>query len=255
MLENELVEFHYQPIVSLQTGEIYGYETLMRSLLPIFKSPQDIFNVAQFHYRLGQLEKLTFFKGIRDFEALRMPPSVRLFINSVPSQDLKDEEWRELKDKYSRDFQHIVVEFTEYERASYNAMQHKLNHIRDCGARIALDDYGTGYNGEAVLLEFFPDFIKIDMLLVRNVNKDNERQKIISNLVSFAKERKMLCIAEGVETQEELETVIRLGCDFVQGYYIAKPAKNPPLVPDAARRKIVEFYQKYFGTPPLDKRV
>ncbi|MBS5021610.1 MAG: bifunctional diguanylate cyclase/phosphodiesterase [Firmicutes bacterium] len=255
LLENELVEFHYQPIVSLQTGEIYGYETLMRSLLPIFKSPQDIFNVAQFHYRLGQLEKLTFFKGIRDFEALRMPPSVRLFINSVPSQDLKDEEWRELKDKYSRDFQHIVVEFTEYERASYNAMQHKLNHIRDCGARIALDDYGTGYNGEAVLLEFFPDFIKIDMLLVRNVNKDNERQKIISNLVSFAKERKMLCIAEGVETQEELETVIRLGCDFVQGYYIAKPAKNPPLVPDAARRKIVEFYQKYFGTPPRDKRV
>ncbi len=246
LLENELVEFHYQPIVSLETGRIYGYETLMRSTLPAFKSPQDIFNVARFHYRLGQLEKLTFFKGIRDFEALRLPPSVRLFINSVPSQDLKDEEWSELKAAYNRQFDHIVVEFTEYERASYNAMQHKLKHIRDCGASVALDDYGTGYNGEAVLLECFPDFVKIDILLVKNVDKDTERQKIIANLVGFARERKMQCVAEGVETPQELETVIRLGCDFVQGFYIARPAKIPPVVPNPIRREIVSFHKKYF---------
>ena len=244
LLENELVEFHYQPIVSLQTGEIYGYEALMRSLAPAFKSPQDIFNVARYHYRLGQLEKLTFFKSIKDFTALGISDR-RLFINSVPSQNLKDEEWEELTTLYGKKLENIVVEFTEYERASYNAMQYKLKRIRDCGAYVALDDYGTGYNGEAILLECFPDFVKIDILLVRNVDKDAERQKMISNLVEFAKARKMRGIAEGVETKEELETVIRLGCDFVQGYYVARPAKAPPAIPEKQQTEIKAFYQKY----------
>ena len=123
--------------------------------------------------------------------------------------------------------------------------RYKLKRIRDCGAYVALDDYGTGYNGEAILLECFPDFVKIDILLVRNVDKDAERQKMISNLVEFAKARKMRCIAEGVETKEELETVIRLGCDFVQGYYVARPAKAPPAIPEKQQTEIKAFYQKY----------
>lgn len=135
--------------------------------------------MARYHYRLGQLEKLTFFKSIKDFTALGISDR-RLFINSVPSQNLKDEEWEELTTLYGKKLENIVVEFTEYERASYNAMQYKLKRIRDCGAYVALDDYGTGYNGEAILLECFPDFVKIDILLVRNVDKDAERQKMIS---------------------------------------------------------------------------
>ena len=163
----------------------------------------------------------------------------------MPSQNLKDEEWEELTALYGKKLENIVVEFTEYERASYNAMQYKLKRIRDCGAYVALDDYGTGYNGEAILLECFPDFVKIDILRVRNVDKDAERQKMISNLVEFAKARKMRCIAEGVETKEELETVIRLGCDFVQGYYVARPAKAPPVIPEKQQAEIKEFYRKY----------
>ncbi|MFQ7078332.1 MAG: diguanylate cyclase [Christensenellaceae bacterium] len=210
-----------------------------RSLAPAFKSPQDIFNVARYHYRLGQMENLTFFKSIKDFTALGISDR-RLFINSVPSQNLKDEEWEELTALYGKKLENIVVEFTEYERASYNAMQYKLKRIRDCGAYVALDDYGTGYNGEAILLECFPDFVKIDILLVRNVDKDAERQKMISNLVEFAKARKMRCIAEGVETKEELETVILSAATSSKA--IMWPVQTPPVIPEKqqADRNFIE---------------
>ena len=104
---------------------------------------------------------------------------------------------------------------------------------------MALDDFGTGYNGEVVLLELTPNFVKIDIELVRGIDRDPNRQKILQNLLSYAGKRHIRSIAEGVETRAEMETVIRLGADYIQGFFTGKPETHPspidPAVAEALR--------------------
>lgn len=94
----------------------------------------------------------------------------------------------------------------------------------------ALDDYGSGYNSEINLLELKPKFVKIDISIVRNVNQDVNKQQIISNIVNYAHQWDMLIIAEGIETAEELRTVLELDVDFLQGYFLARPGEVPSAI-------------------------
>lgn len=98
---------------------------------------------------------------------------------------------------------------------------------RRWGAQIALDDYGTGYNGETTLLSLEPDYLKIDMSIVRNIDRDANRQMILRNIVYYARSREIQLIAEGVETRDEMEYLIRSGIHYLQGYYIGLPSPIP----------------------------
>ena len=94
----------------------------------------------------------------------------------------------------------------------------------------ALDDYGSGYNGERILLELAPKYIKIDREIISGIHDNIDKQKIVENTISYAKERNIKVIAEGIETEKEMHKVIELGVDYMQGYYLARPFLEPPQI-------------------------
>nr|WP_243464336.1 EAL domain-containing protein [Clostridioides difficile] len=126
----------------------------------------------------------------------------------------------------------VVVDVTK------EFIEKKKAYIDHWNIEIALDDFGTGYNGDAVLLYIMPDYVKIDMSIVRGIDKDENRQKILKNLISYSNERNIKVIAEGVETKGEMETLINLGVDYMQGYYISKPSFIPEDISDKIKKEL-----------------
>lgn len=226
-IDGQLVEYHFQPIVDAVTGEIFAYEALMRSKLESLKSPMEILNLAKSQSKLYEIERLTWFRSMADFvKQKQIPDNVHIFINSIANQILSPEDFEEFQQRYQPYLDRIVMELTEEEKQNSSYADSKQECIRLWNASLALDDFGMGYNGEAMLLTLTPHYVKIDMSIVRDIDTDKNRQKILQNLLSYTKERKIKVIAEGVETQGEMETLIQTGVDFMQGYYIGIPQKT-----------------------------
>ena len=95
---------------------------------------------------------------------------------------------------------------------------------------LALDDYGSGYNSEIMLLELKPKYVKVDITIIRDIDTSIDKQRIVSNVVTYAHERDMLIIAEGVETTSEMKTLLGLDVDLLQGFYLARPAYVPEAI-------------------------
>lgn len=224
LLDEGLIRFAYQPIVDLKTGEIYGYEMLMRSMLDDFKSPKEILSVAEAQKKLGRLERLVLVKA---FESIRKNltklDNVKLFINTIPSQVVSEEDLQFLTVNYSDLFLKVVIEIIETESNSPENLDNKIRYTRDNGMMLAIDDFGSGNSNELRILSIKPDIVKIDMGIVQGVHADEDKRAIISNLISFCKSKGTKIIAEGVETSEDLKAIFELGVDFVQGYYTGKP--------------------------------
>jgi EAL domain-containing protein (putative c-di-GMP-specific phosphodiesterase class I) len=98
--------------------------------------------------------------------------------------------------------------------------------LRELGFRVAVDDLGAGYSGLSSFAQLEPEVVKLDMSLVRDVNQSNTKQKLIRSMTAVCKDMGSLVVAEGVETIEERECLVELGCDLLQGYLLAKP--GPP---------------------------
>jgi EAL domain-containing protein (putative c-di-GMP-specific phosphodiesterase class I) len=118
----------------------------------------------------------------------------------------------------------IVVEVTE--RATikdFDAFRSQVDVLRSAGIRIAVDDLGSGFSALNSVAELDPDFIKFDMTLIRNIHESSVRQNLMRNMIAFATDTGTKTVGEGVETRAELDTLIELGCHYVQGYYLAMP--------------------------------
>lgn len=221
-----------------RSGKVIALEALMRVEMPLLRSPEDVLRLAKEERCLHELERITFFRAAEGYCILRDNGEVRgdelLFINSIASQNLTDEESREFRLKYGELQSQLVIEITEQETLDQEALE-KKNAPEFWGA-IALDDYGTGYNSEKCLLTLSPQYVKVDIATIRDIDTDADKQQIVSNIVEYAHQRGMYIIAEGVETKEELEKVLKLKVDLLQGYYLARPAAVPQEVnPDAIK--------------------
>lgn len=247
LLDNRLVRYAVQPIVAVTDGSVYGYEMLMRSEMQSFQSPMDILRMAHAQSRLYEIEVMTWFESLKTFAQLVeygvLEKGSRVFINSIASQILREDAQRLLEQSYACYLPDVVCEFTEEEHGSARITEEKLQLMRRWKSQVALDDYGCGYNSEAVLLELDPDIIKVDMEIVRGIDRDENRQHLVENLVLYAHKRGMLVLGEGVETSMELETLIHLGIDLVQGYYIARPSFEGTPPSDAVCRETAAYYR------------
>jgi EAL domain-containing protein (putative c-di-GMP-specific phosphodiesterase class I) len=126
----------------------------------------------------------------------------------------------------------IVLEVTEHvEVADYDALAGYLHQLRAAGCRIAVDDAGAGYASLRHILRLRPDYIKLDMTLTRDIDTDGDRRALASSLLTFAREVSATVIAEGIETQAELETLRGLGATLGQGYFLARPSEPAHLFP------------------------
>jgi EAL domain-containing protein (putative c-di-GMP-specific phosphodiesterase class I) len=221
----------FQPIVR-PDGALYGYEALMRSADPALPHPGAILDAAE---RLSRLERLG--RNVRASTArafAEADPSRGLVFVNVHALDLLD---RSLSSPYSplaKLASRVVLEITE--RASLDNVpdvRYRVAELREMGYRIAIDDLGAGHSRMNQFRPLDTDFVKLDMSLVRNIDGHPVKQQLVSSVTSLCRDQRILVIGEGVETAAEAETLIRLGCDLLQGYFIARP--GPPF-PDPALR-------------------
>ena len=238
LLSNAQVFYCFQPIFSARSGRVVAYEALMRSDLPTLRSPATIMKLAREQGALYEIERITFTKALETFDSLCRAGSVSedamLFVNSIASTclsqadiDYIDSRWHELRRR-------MVIEITEEEAIDHEALEIKRSTPGASGM-FALDDYGSGYSNENTLLELAPRFIKVDIAIIRGIDTSPDKQQILQNVVAYAHPRSMKIVAEGVETAAELRTVIELGADALQGYFLARPAIVPgAIAPEAA---------------------
>ncbi len=213
-----------QPIVQANTGDVIGYEALLRSREPSLPHPGAVLDAAE---KLSAIHTLG--RKVRGMIAEIIdagPAETTYFVNLHPS-DLADEELADPASPLSKFASRIVLELTE--RATLEGigdLQRRMSALRTLGYRIAIDDLGAGYAGLSYFAVVRPEIVKIDMSLVRGVDEDEVKQRVISSIVLLARSMSIRVVAEGVETPAELESLIGLGCDLLQGYLIARP--GPP---------------------------
>lgn len=245
ILENRLIDCAFQPIVDARTGEIFGYESLMRPRSEILTTPTEVIRIARVDAKLYHVEKLTFEKTFEAFQKLLdekvIDKGKKLFINSVSNACLTPEDTDSLQEKYPDVLGNIVLEILESDQLVEEYYVRKRSRVKNqWNGMIALDDFGTGYNNEFALLTVEPDIVKIDMSIIRNINSDEGRRDILEILLDYSRKGNIITLAEGVETKEELETLIGYGIDYVQGFYLAKPSLDPQKVSKEALETIME---------------
>ena len=149
---------------------------------------------------------------------------------------------RGLIEKYDVDPKYLHLEITESAYAENpGQIVSTVSQLRSLGFPIEMDDFGSGYNSDKNLVELKPKYVKLDIAMVRDVNHHADRQLLISGLITFAHEQNMLVLAEGVETLEELDCLLRLGVDLLQGFLLARPAAVPGSIDPEALALIQSF--------------
>ena len=238
LLSNAQVFYCFQPIFSARSGKVAAYEALMRSDLPTLRSPATIMKLAREQGALYEIERITFTKALETFDSLCRAGSVSgdamLFVNSIASTCLTQADVDYIDSRLRELHRRMVIEITEEEEIDYEALERKRNAPGFSGM-FALDDYGSGYSNENTLLQLAPRFVKVDITIIRGIDTSPDKQQILRNVAAYAHPRSMKIVAEGVETAAELRTVIELGADLLQGYFLARPAIVPgAIAPEAA---------------------
>ena len=250
LLQEELVSYHFQPICSARSGRVAAYEALMRVDLPTLHSPAQVMQLAHETGRLYEIERITVFHSSEIFQRMQaqglLQSDALLFINSIANVSLTVEDVEEYAQRYPELLKRLVVEITEQEDLDRACLERKRN-VPGFSGSFALDDYGSGYSNELNLLELSPRYIKIDISIVRGIDTDRDKQQIVSNIVAYAHARSMQLIAEGIETEAQLRTVIGLGVDLLQGYYLSRPAAVPAPIAPAAQAVIDQLEHQRFN--------
>ena len=216
----------YQPIVNARTKKIYGYEALLRSDEKSLPHPGAILEAAE---RLDQLTPLG--RKIRERATLPVANTEDdfvLFVN-LHARDLLDPELTSSKAPLSAISTRVVLEITE--RTALDEVKDVRNRVaalREMGFRIAIDDLGAGYAGLTSFATLEPEIVKLDMSLIRDIHKSPTKQKLIGSMTKLCKDMGMIVVGEGVETTDERDALIELGCDLLQGYLLAKPGRPFP---------------------------
>lgn len=224
IIQDNLITYHLQPIVETQTGEIVAYEALMRTSGDIKMTPTQILKIAESQNNLYAVEKMTLFNTMKLIsDNQQIFADRKLFINCMPASLLTDEDFNELYITYGELLEKAVIEIVEQNASTPQNIETLKKRCSFMHAKLAIDDYGTGYSNSANLLNYSPDYIKIDRSLISDIHNDLKKQQLVTQIVEFCHENQLQSLAEGVETLQEMKTVIRLGVDLIQGYYTSKP--------------------------------
>ncbi|MDF1562837.1 MAG: EAL domain-containing protein [Deltaproteobacteria bacterium] len=223
-LHDQSLDYLYQPIIDLPSQRVFAYEALCRPTHPVFPSPVQLLQTAQLTGRLIELGRVMRERAILPIEEL--PEESLLFVNLHP-MEVNDELLHDADSRARPHAHRIVYEITEtVALRDHEHLRSVLARLREAGFRIALDDLGAGYAGLSTLAALRPDFVKIDMSLVRGINQDSGKARLLRHILDYAHGEGMQVIAEGVETAEERDTVLELGCHLLHGYLFGHP--SPP---------------------------
>jgi EAL domain-containing protein (putative c-di-GMP-specific phosphodiesterase class I) len=217
----------YQPILRARSHSVAAYEALMRSDESSLPDPGALLAAAE---RLQRLHDLGRAVRARTAQSLhQIPEGTLLFVNLHPA-DLEDPELSDPSSPLAQHATRVVLEVTE--RAALDGISNlpkRIAKLREMGFRLAVDDLGAGYAGLSTFAYLEPEFVKLDMSLVRGVHTSQTRQRIIRSVASLCHEMDMTVVVEGVETSLERDALLSLDCDLFQGFLFARPGPPFPI--------------------------
>jgi len=232
ILKGKLLTPVFQPIVSVNQKKIIGYEALIRgpSDSPLH-SPPNLFDTARQHDKHTQLEFVCREITISQFANLRLPG--KLFINVSPSvllePDFSGGETLKFIEASGLEASSVIIELTEHQPTdNYQIMREAVAHYRNMGFVIALDDLGAGYSGLRLWSELRPEYVKIDKHFVQGLHEDSVKLNFVRSIHNMATAMHCKVIAEGIETVEEFQSIVKIGISHAQGFYFARPQGKPP---------------------------
>jgi EAL domain-containing protein (putative c-di-GMP-specific phosphodiesterase class I) len=219
----DLLSLHAQPIVELTSGAVAGYEMLSRFTGPWPAPPDQWFAAADRWGSNAVLQARVLRAAIAARQSL--PPDTFLTVNVDPHLLANQEVAGVLMG--TPDLTRLVLELTEHTQAEQgSAAAAVLAHVRQVGGLVAMDDAGTGYAGLSQLLTLRPHIVKLDRELITGVDADPVKAALVEVFGDLASRMDTWVLAEGIETESELDTLIRLGVPLGQGWALARPAPS-----------------------------
>ena len=224
-LKNDKVISLFQPIVDNSTENIIKYESLVRII-------DENENVLTPYHFLDIAKKAGLYSNItikvlentfKIYNEKNIPISINLSPSDILIESIRNQIY-ELLRKYNPGKGMITFELLEDEMIKFeHTMNEFISTVTELNAEIAIDDFGSGYSNFTRIIEAKANIIKIDGILIKNIDKDPTKQDIVESIVNFAKKESKFTVAEFVESKEIFETVKNLGVDYSQGYYFSKP--------------------------------
>lgn len=240
IIDENCIDYYFQPIVNTVDGGIYSYEALMRPRSDIGLTPYHVLKYAGLTDRMNDIERATFLNVLNFIDSNKEKfKDRRVFINSIPKTKLDSAAFRRVGELLMKHSDTAVVELTEQAELDDGELDALKERYLNMDIHTALDDYGTGYSNVQNLLRYMPNYVKIDRSLLNDIQNSPNKKHFVREIIEFCHDNGILALAEGVETSEELRTVILLGADLIQGFYTAKPnAEVMDCIPDEIREEI-----------------
>lgn len=216
-----------QPIVDASTGQPVAYECLLRSRHPVLTGPLHVLTAAESHGMLGEISTEVIRRAVEWLD--RLPAGIKLFINVHPDELADGDAFLGRLEPLRPVAERIVLEITERNRLhGINDWERVVDSLTDAGFALAVDDLGAGYSSLSTLAELQPAYVKVDMSIVRNIDSDPRKQRLVDLLVRFADATDATLVAEGVETEAEATALRACGAHLLQGYLFGRPALHDP---------------------------
>jgi EAL domain-containing protein (putative c-di-GMP-specific phosphodiesterase class I) len=216
------LSMHFQPIVRPDRTRL-GYEALLRSSDRALPHPGAILDAAERLEKipmLGRAVRAQTAKVIAD-----APPERGVVFVNLHLLDLFDKQLTSPFSPLSRVANRVVLEITERTSLEGQAdVRYRVAELRELGFKIAIDDLGGGHARMGTFTPLDCDYVKLDMSLVRDIDKHPMKQRLVRSVNELCKSQGTKIIGEGVETEAEAKVLVELGCDYLQGYLIARPA-------------------------------
>jgi len=235
----------YQPIISIRTAGVLGWEALIRGPeKSYFHRPDAIFSFAEEEGFLYPLEKICRESALNNLGELG--PGQKIFVNVHPNTindpDFTKGETIGIIQNLQINPENVVFEITErHHIKDFISFNKTLTHYRDQGYQVAVDDAGCGFSSLQSIAEIRPDYIKIDMSLVRGIHKDRVKTALMETFVTFAEKIGCEIIAEGIEEEAELALLANIGVHYGQGYFLGRPTSPKQGIREEAYLKMLHF--------------
>jgi EAL domain-containing protein (putative c-di-GMP-specific phosphodiesterase class I)/DNA-binding NarL/FixJ family response regulator len=210
----------YQPIVRWSARRVFAHEALVRSRETGLQSPGALFDAAE---RLDRVQDVG--RIVRSLSARPLLETADeiLFVN-LHTKDLADESLYDSRSPLGTVASRVVLEITERARLEVvGDVSGRIRRLREMGYRIALDDLGAGYASLTSFASLEPDLVKLDMSLVRGIDRSTTKQKVVGSMIRVCLDLGVAVVGEGVERVEERDALLELGCDLLQGFLFGRP--------------------------------
>lgn len=230
VIEGRQVQMVYQPVLDLKDRKVIGLEALTRVPRSRFPNPEILFKIAHQNNTLWTLERLCRNRALEGLP--RFTDGQTLFLNVEPDSlhdpHLLEQHFTDRLQEAGLCPRQVVLEITERTAIQdFTMVRRMITRCRNQGYRVAMDDVGSGYAGLQAIAEISPDYIKMDMSLVRDIHRHTIKRELVSTIRRFSGSTGITLVAEGVETLDELNALMDAGVRCAQGFLFSRPSRNP----------------------------